>query len=69
MLTSELLQYRYTDEEAPGVCEAMEATAELFMSHSLFDNGDDGEEVNEEAVLEEDRKLAELANLTIQTSL
>mmetsp|Transcript_11925 Transcript_11925/g.22778 ORF Transcript_11925/g.22778 Transcript_11925/m.22778 type:complete len:235 (+) Transcript_11925:70-774(+) len=65
----ELLRAGYTDEEAPGVCEAMEATAELFMSHSLFDNGDDGEEVNEEAVLEEDRKLAELANLTIQTSL
>ena len=50
----ELLRKGYAEEEAPGVCEAMEATAELFMTHNMFDNvdkeegGGDGHDSDEE---------------------
>jgi hypothetical protein len=66
----ELLRKGYAEEEAPGVCEAMEATAELFMTHNMFDNADKEQGGGDgHASDEEDRRLKELSSLTINTSL
>mmetsp|Transcript_16450 Transcript_16450/g.22739 ORF Transcript_16450/g.22739 Transcript_16450/m.22739 type:complete len:324 (+) Transcript_16450:44-1015(+) len=34
---ADLLREGYIDEEAPGVCHAMESIAEIFMTHNSFD--------------------------------
>jgi hypothetical protein len=46
----------------------MEATAELFMTHNLFNNADAGAGDGHDSD-DEDRRLKELSGLTIKTSL
>eukprot|EP00976_Prorocentrum_cordatum_P076847 1182454-Prorocentrum_minimum.AAC.2 len=58
---------KYADEEAPGVCEAMESTAELFMTAG----GAQIEQLEDEDGLTEDenRRLEEASNITIKTTI
>uniref|UniRef100_A0A7S0QSZ1 Protein HGH1 N-terminal domain-containing protein n=1 Tax=Pyramimonas obovata TaxID=1411642 RepID=A0A7S0QSZ1_9CHLO len=69
----ELLRAGYVDEEGPGVCEAMESTAELFMTHNSDDLGEGGakiEQLDDDGLTEEEnRRLAELSEMTIKTTI
>ena len=64
--------HRYVDEEAPGVCEAMESTAELFM-RGAFNSEEGGpqiEQLDDDGLTEdENRRLAELSEMTIKTTI
>mmetsp|Transcript_9005 Transcript_9005/g.15456 ORF Transcript_9005/g.15456 Transcript_9005/m.15456 type:complete len:347 (+) Transcript_9005:153-1193(+) len=65
---AELLRSGYAMEEDPGVCGAMEATAELFMTQGGMGGGDPSED-DAEREAEEDRRLAEASKIIIKTSL